>query len=58
MTALRTEMLEHTGDSVDDKTMAEVMFPTMDASCQAEIVAHRVKIGSGMSARQIDTNKC
>ena len=49
--ALRIEMRENTGEEVDGRTLAEVFFPTMDVSCQSEIVALKVKIGTGDSAR-------
>ena len=54
--ALKNEMREHTGEEVDGKTLAEVFFPTMDASCQSEIVALKVKIGLGDSAKLVDIN--
>ena len=52
---LRLEMVESTGENVEDEIMASVLFPTMDASCQSEIVGMRVKIGLGASAIEIDT---
>ena len=49
------EMWENTGEDVQDITLAEVFFPTMDASCQSEIVALKVKIGTGMTDRDRST---
>ena len=38
--------------------MAEVFFLTIDASCQSEVIALRVKIGTGEGARNVDPSKC
>ena len=39
---------------MNEKTMAAVYFPTMDSTCQSEIVALKVKIGEGEAARVVD----
>ena len=54
---LRNEMRENTGEDMNNETLAEVFFPTMDASCQSEIVALRIKIGTGNAAREINGSK-
>ena len=54
---LRLEMRENTGEDVTEVTLAEVYFPTMDASCQSEIVAIKVQIGQGEAARPVDIGK-
>ena len=51
---IRAEMRENTGEDVTDVTLAEVFFPTMDATCHSEITALKVKIGSGEGAREIN----
>ena len=51
---LQAEMRDTAGEELDAKVLAEVFFPAMDASCQSEIVALRVKIGSGDTMRDID----
>ena len=54
---LRLEMRENTGEEVSEVTLAEVYFPTMDASCQSEIVAIKIQIGQGEAARPVDIGK-
>ena len=51
---MRSDMRDQTGEDMDTKVLAEIYFPTMDASCQSEIVALRIKIGVGQSAHDID----
>ena len=54
---LRCEMIENTGEDMKDENLADVFFPTMDASCQSEIVALKVNIGFGEDSRPVDTSK-
>ena len=51
---VRCEMKETTGENVEDKTLADVFFPTMDASCQAEILAFKVTIGTVDEPRPVN----
>ena len=51
---MRSDMRDQTGEDMDTKVLADIYFPTMDASCQSEIVALRIKIGVGQSAHDID----
>ena len=52
---MRGEIRENTGEDIEEEVLAEVFVPSMDATCQSEIVALRIKIGTGESAR--DTHK-
>ena len=54
---LRCEMIENTGEDIKDENLADVFFPTMDASCQSEMVALKVNIGFGEDLRPVDTSK-
>ena len=49
---LRGEMRENTGEDIKGEILTEVFFPTMDASCQSEVIALRVKIGRGCKERR------
>ena len=55
---LRGETRENTGEDIEEEILAEVFLPTMGASCQSEIVALRIKIGTGERAMDITTAKC
>ena len=48
---LQEEMRDTAGEEIENKVLAEVYFPTMDSSCQAEIVGLKIKIGTGDMAR-------